>query len=191
MQTNIPKQIYVHHTAVSRSKQAKQFLPVNDYHKKTFGDYCKSSMGYHGGYTIFIEPDGTEYRYREDNEETCATKGYNTRSVAVCLAGHFDIEAPTDAQIATLKTRIKKWQDKYDIPDNEIYPHRAVANKTCYGSSLPDNWVQKNVLADPPEDTEREKEVIDLAKRKALQNTINLLIIEVQKLIRQITNLKK
>jgi N-acetylmuramoyl-L-alanine amidase len=175
MRENNPVKIYVHHTAVSRTAQPKQFLPVNRYHEQEFGNYCKSSMGYFGGYHILIEPDGTEYRYREDLEESCAQTGHNTTALSVCLSGNFDIETPTDAQIATLKRRLRKWVDKYHIGLGEVYPHRSVANKTCYGSLLPDEWAM-NLLS-----TGKEDEVKDLQNKL---DALWLVVIELQKLLR-------
>lgn len=137
-------------------------------------------MGYYGGYHIFIEPDGTEYRYREDNEEGCHTKGHNDVSLGVVLAGNFDIEHPTDAQIKTLKARLRKWVDKYDIKLEDIDPHRAVAQKTCYGSLLPDQWAE-NFLKD-----DKEKEMQKLRKKV---DAFQLIIIELQKMIRKLFKL--
>jgi hypothetical protein len=167
MRTNNPTKIVVHHTAVRRSTNPKQFYAVNNYHREQFGDYCKSSMGYWGGYTIFIDGDGSEWRYREDNEEGCHTKGQNTTSLGVCLAGHFDYEYPTAEQLETLKQRLKKWTDKYNIADIEVYPHRHFANyKTCYGSLLSDTWARDLVrtpVAVPP--TDKEKEIKELSSK--------------------------
>lgn len=181
MKVNKPIKIYVHHTAVSRNAQKKQFLPVNRYHQQQFGAYCVSSMAYFGGYHILIEPDGTEYRYREDNEEGCHTKGYNDTSLGVCLAGNFDIESPTDAQIKTLKARLKKWTMRFNISPELIYPHRAVANKTCYGTMLPNEW-GRNILKD-----DREQEILKL---KCQIDSLRLVVIFLQKIIRRLYKLK-
>jgi len=181
MKKNNPVEIYVHHTAVSRAVQSRQFLPVNRYHQRKFGAYCLSSMAYYGGYQILIEPDGTEYRYREDNEEGCHTKGFNDRSLAVALAGHFDIESPTDAQIRTLKKRLRKWVDRYNISLEKIKPHRAVANTTCYGSNLANDW-GKRIL-----DDSREVELVKLQKKL---DRLQLIIIALQKLIRRLYKTK-
>lgn len=134
-------------------------------------------MGYYGGYTILIEPDGREYRYREDLEEGCHTKGKNVDSLGVALSGNFDIENPTDKQIVTLKKRLRKWTGKYNIAYELIDPHRAVAAKTCYGSMLPDEWA-KNLLAT----ADRETEVMKLKRRL---DAIWLVVIELQKLLRK------
>ena len=161
---NHPIKTIIHHTAVRRSTNPRQFFAVNNYHKKVFGNYCKSSMGYFGGYTVFIDGDGSEWRYRRDDEEGCHTKGENTRSLGVCLAGHFDYEYPTDAQIKTLKKRLKKWSEKYNIESVNIYPHREFANKSCYGSLLTDKWARELItIPEPP--TDKEKEVAKLTKQ--------------------------
>jgi hypothetical protein len=169
---NNPELIIVHHSAVSRKVAPRQFFAVNRYHrdaKDPRGEYLynigPSSLGYYGAYHIFIEPDGTEFRYREDFEVGAHTVGYNDRSLAVCLAGNFDIEMPTDAQIQTLRARLEKWEGLY--PSLPICPHRKFANKTCYGSLLSDGWGA--FLVQPPlpafSDAEKQQQILVLQNR--------------------------
>ena len=174
MITNIPKKIIVHHTAVSRVAAPRQFLAVNGYHRDTRdenGDFVfhfgkPSSLGYYGAYHILIEPDGSAFRYREDWEQGAHTKGQNLTSLAVCMAGNFDVEFPTEAQIKTLVGRLKEWQAKYNIPNTQFFlmPHRKFAtSKSCYGKLLGDNWVLEiSTPKKSPDDIEKEKQVVEL-----------------------------
>jgi len=128
MQVNVPQEVFIHTTAASHRKIYDQFFAVNRWHKKRFGEYCKSSLGYYGGYTIIIT-GGKEYRYREDHEECCAATGYNTSALHVALGFDGDSEMPLPQDVELLKKRLKKWQKKYNIPNEKVYfrPHRAVA----------------------------------------------------------------
>lgn len=188
MITNIPKIIIVHHTATSRAAAPKQFFAVNAYHRDTkdtdgnflyhFGE--PSSLGYYGGYHIFIEPDGTELRYREDWEQGAHTKGQNLNSLAVCMAGNFDVELPTEAQIKTLVKRIKEWQKKYNISNTQFFnvPHRKFSPKSCYGKLLADNW--SVAIIEPqkaPEDIEKEKQITDLT---SLLDSLSALLLKIK-----------
>lgn len=178
MRFNIPTKIIVHHTAVSRKKNDRQFLAVNRYHKETMGAYCLSDMGYYGGYHIFIEPDGSEWRYRRDNEEGCHTVGENIRSLSICLGLNGDVEFPTRAQEHTLAMRIRKWRARYQIESVDIKPHRKYADKTCYGAKIGDGWARSLVENVPPSvgqmDLEDKKEKLDRLKQLLLRLQILL-----------------
>ncbi len=188
MITNIPKIIIGHHTAISRASVPRQFFAVNAYHRDTKdanGDFVfhfgkPSSLGYYGGYHIFIEPDGTELRYREDWEQGAHTKGQNSNSLAVCMAGNFDVELPTEAQIKTFVARIKKWQEKYNIPNTKFFnkPHRFFSPKSCYGKLLADEWILAVVAPEKsPEDIEKEKQVGELA---SLLDSLSALLLKIK-----------
>ncbi len=153
--TNNPKYIIVHHTDVSYKKNPNQFFAVNRYHRDV-RNFPKSSLGYYGGYQIFIS-NGKEYRYREDREEGahCNTVvdgvSMNFQSLGLGWAGDGDIETPTPKDTDLIRARIKKWQKKYNIPNDKVHiaPHRKWSPwKTCFGSLLADDWAY--LLVNPP-----------------------------------------
>lgn len=175
------ERIFVHCTNASYNKVNPQFAAVNRWHKERFGYYfnndtqeqvAPSTLGYYGGYHILIEKDGSEFRYREDWEESMAVKGWNRKSLSVVWAMDGDIELPTQQQLNKIKERILKWCNKYNIQTDKVYsigPHRQEnPNKTCYGSLLPDNFIVNliNPLQKDNEDnvekekTEQQKKVI-------------------------------
>jgi len=183
------ERIFVHTTDASYTKVNPQFFAVNRWHKDRFGDYfneetkehvAPSSLGYHGGYTILIEPNGQEFRYREDWEETMAVQSWNRRSLSVALAFDGDIEMPTVGHISTLKTRLLKWCEKYKISSNQVYfvgPHRLEAiDKTCYGSLLPDDWAVKLLNPVKKDDESQKKKDNTEAQKVALDSLQTLLL---------------
>lgn len=130
---NTPKNIIVHHTAVSRVRNPKQFEATDNYHKlKGWG-----SIGYH----YLIEPDGTVKQGRKDNEVGAHTSqlDMNYFSLGICLTGDFDMEEPTDAQCVALLDLIRQKQREYNIAENHVVPHRKYAPKSCWGKLLPDD----------------------------------------------------
>lgn len=144
---NRPKNIVVHHTAVSRDKNNEQFDAVDRYHKsKGWG-----MIGYH----YLIEPDGKIKQGREDNQAGAHTsqKLMNYRSIGICLTGHFDLEEPTIEQCRSLHSLIERLMRLYDIPEANIFPHRHFATyKSCWGSRLPNDILGylETVLKDKP-----------------------------------------
>jgi len=177
---NQPKEIIVHHTSVSRLGKYSQFYAVNSYHKQRFN--AISSKGYFCGYHIFIEPSGLTYYARELDEPGVHTIGHNEKSVAICLAGNFSIEFPTDSQIMVLKRELDRIISIYPI--EKIGPHRAFqSGRTCYGTNLSDNWAECLVRPVQKNQLEEDKALAIMRQRvskirlmvEAIRSTINKL----------------
>lgn len=160
---NTPQNIIVHHTAVSRTKNANQFQATKNYHiSKGWGD-----ISYH----YLIEPDGAVKKGRADNVEGahCKEMEMNFFSLGICLTGNFDEEEPTIAQCQSLLDLIRQKQKEYHIQDNHVVPHRKYATyKSCWGKLLPDDIMGycKKRLASPaaPTITPEFKESVEKAK---------------------------
>lgn len=137
MTKNQPQAIVIHHTAVSRDQNAKQFAAVKKYHiEKGWGD-----IGYH----YLIEPDGKIVKGRAETEVGAHTKEQemNSKSIGVCLTGFFDVEDPTTEQLAALEGLIQEVRTKYGIKPEQVYPHRFFANyKSCPGTRFNENLLE-------------------------------------------------
>lgn len=113
----------------------------NQDHKIRFN--FKSTLGWYVGYQYFIDKAGIMTQCRSDTEEGAHTVGKNKESIGICMAGNFDVTLPTQAQIETLKKIIRTKRIQYDIPIENVVPHRTFATKTCYGNLLSDTWAQE------------------------------------------------
>lgn len=147
---NKPIYIIVHHTGGTDSQPLLDtshftFKQCDDLHKAKFD--MLSSLGFYVGYHYYIEKDGKLYQARKDNEEGAHTKGKNTSSIGICLAGNFDSTLPTEAQIKTLKELVAKKMKEHNIPISNLYPHRKFAIKTCYGNRLTERWIQEIMMS--------------------------------------------
>ena len=155
------KQIYVHHTAVSHKINPDQWVATNNYHKQKWNFI--SSKGFYVGYNYMISANGTLRQAREDGEETAAQVGWN-RELSCALDGNFDIELPTEAQIKTLTNFLKEKCKLYNIKPENILPHRAVANKSCFGHLLNDTWA-RDLIKEPNKPEENLKQQISLLQK--------------------------
>lgn len=135
---NHPSKIVVHHTAYAT--HALQFETVNNLHRQRF-DFV-SSLGWYVGYHYLVEWDGSIRQARDDEEEGAHVIGQNTQSIGIALAGNFDLETPSASQRVALVQLIDKLLFKFNIPANEIYPHRAFTQTKCYGIMLGDDWAR-------------------------------------------------
>lgn len=165
---NKPEHLIIHHTA-SKVK-TNQFLAVNNYHKSL--DFPKSSIGFYVGYHWFIERNGVKIRARADSDVGAHTLGgYNTKSIGVCMAGNFNSEVPSDAQIATLRGLI----EEYGLP---VLLHREADTRlTC-----PGRYVDKSLYTQ-----EKIVDNVDKEKAKGIEEQLSIII----KLLNIIINLIK
>ena len=144
---NKPEYLIVHHTGGTKENPLADtshhtWEIVRDYHL---------SLGWETiGYHYFIEKDGALKAGRPENYHGAHTKGMNERSLGICLAGNFDATLPTQEQINALKKLLSDLRTKYKIPLENIVPHRKFANKTCYGTKLPDTWARSLVNIQTP-----------------------------------------
>lgn len=133
---NIPNKIIVHHTADPTNSQ--QIFKVDDWHKQR--EFPISSLGWYVGYHYFIEKSGNVIQCRDIDDEGAHTQGENFSSIGIGLAGNFDIEMPTALQIRSMVGIIDNLIKNTAITMSAIHPHRHFANKSCFGSKLPDDW---------------------------------------------------
>jgi len=136
----IPTYIFLHHTAVSYTKNPDQAVATNNYHRDKWN--MISSLGYYGGYNYEIAAGGKVTQFRQDGEITVAQYQQNMndgRAISICLDGNFDIELPTSQQMAAVKVLILDKMEKFKIPKENVKKHRDVAPKTCPGKMIPDN----------------------------------------------------
>jgi N-acetylmuramoyl-L-alanine amidase len=133
---NTPTKVIVHHSAAVTP--LPQFDAINQWHKER--QFTLSQLGHYVGYHYVIEKDGTVIQARNEGEEGCHTIGQNKQSIGVCMVGNFDTETPTPEQEDALGKLLSMLIQKYKIQITDILPHRKFAEKSCYGSSLPDWW---------------------------------------------------
>lgn len=162
----------VHHTGPTASDPRAstahhKSAVINAYHKQRWPDFPSRLNGSYGGYTLFINLDGTWDQFRFVGEELAANIGFNKTSIAVCLAGNFTNGSPdvptyqqkktlSDIGQACLKGKrtlemmgIKCTPDvEVNITLDRIVSHRQLNPHTeCYGSKLANDWARTVVMA--------------------------------------------
>jgi N-acetylmuramoyl-L-alanine amidase len=127
--------LIVHHTATGRD--ATDFDGVKRYHVEGRG---WDDIGYH----YFIAADGEVRAGRPENVvgAHCKADDMNRKSLGVCLAGHFDLEAPTIAQLTAVALLLRRLMAKYGIPAEHVLGHGEVsgAATSCPGMVMR-QWV--------------------------------------------------
>src|SRR3990167_109417 len=144
--------------------QNQTWQDIDNAHKERWPEF-KSSLGYWGGYNVFIAKNGSWKQFRKIGEETAAVKGHNQDTFSTCLAGNFNlgkegwlIESPTPDQVKTLTMFEERALDgtlgqilemvpgtEVDIKFGNIGPHRQWGSTDCFGTSLKDDWARELV----------------------------------------------
>lgn len=163
------KLLILHHSAVSRIKAPSQFYAINNYHKQKWN--MKSCKGYYHGYTHYLGTNGVITQTRCLDEEGMHTIGYNKSGhIAICLAGDFNVELPSDKQIASLRAFIQE-HEQY-----EVKFHRELQkNRTCPGILFTREWLEAILNKEEQEKKEDLQEKI---------NTLNILMEKLSNLLR-------
>ncbi len=139
-----PTYIIIRHTA--DASREPQFDKVNRYHRRLW-DF-RSSLGKYAGYTYFIERNGDLIKVRADTEEGAHTKGMNSGTIGIGCAGNWNIEDPTQAQLATLKKLIREKMTEHKIPPYNIAGHRSFRQTSCPGNKISNKQIKALFQAD-------------------------------------------
>lgn len=139
---NKPAYVILHHTG--NDHPSNQLDLTNRYHRGK--EFPHSRRGFNVGYHYFLERSGHGIQCRDEDEEGAHTKGWNFSSIAIALAGNFDIEDPTEAQRRALALLIRDIKTRHRIPIQNILEHRDVAQTSCPGSRLYKRWAALTYL---------------------------------------------
>lgn len=129
------KYVVIHHSA-SLSGNAAQFDKM---HRKRGWN---RGLGYHfvigngngsGNGEVEIGP-----RWKKQIDGAHAgVKEYNKYGIGICLVGNFEDQVPSERQLATLSGLINYFQEKYNIPSENVILHRHVKQTACPGRQFP------------------------------------------------------
>lgn len=128
------EKIVVHHTATSRDRTT--FEAVNRYHRD-IRKFPVSRLGFHVGYHVFIDGNGSSYKARKFTEIGSHVKGQNRGKVGIVLTGNFENEKPKKEQLRQLWKVIKEIRKEHpNIKISDIVGHQELAPSLCPGKNL-------------------------------------------------------
>ena len=140
--------IYIHHSFANYNYKPIQLDFINQLHKERFN--FPSSLGYWVGYTFLIEPNGEILQCRKEGEEQAAQKGFNKKSISICLAMDGMVQLPALDQRKALKTILLRLMTDYELKREDIKFHRDVGKTECPGQMITveyiDNLFKENLI---------------------------------------------
>ena len=106
--------IYIHHSATARDTTTFEW--VDNFHRE---------KGWGGiGYHFFVDAGGSVYKVRPEAEEGIHAKWDNQTSIGICLAGNFQEEDPSPAQMKHLLDLLACLCKTYGLSPAAIVGHR-------------------------------------------------------------------
>lgn len=131
-----PTRIIIHHS-LTKDSETVSWGAIRYYHVVTMG---WKDVGYHTGVELVKSGDHEYYEAimgRMWDESGAHTRGQNDKSLGICFIGNYDIVSPPDDALKKGGQIISLWMRLYDIPLEEIYPHRHFASyKSCPGTKF-------------------------------------------------------
>lgn len=88
------------------------------------------------GYHYIIDRAGRLWQGREATYQGAHVRSNNENNLGVMVLGNFEVQAPTDAQLATLRDTLTKLIRQYRVSANRVYTHRELNPTDCPGANL-------------------------------------------------------
>ena len=121
--------VVVHHT-----------VTANNISQTALRNIFRSSFGVNYiGYNYVITADGkwyTDIGHAAWGIHSNTGAYQNNNSVGIALAGNFEKQNPTKAQLETLSSIIKQMMRTYNVPQSRVVGHRDTAATACPGKNL-------------------------------------------------------
>jgi hypothetical protein len=156
--TITPAGIVVHHTGRLGNGDPVTMALLREFHKdRGFGAFYYGRI-YHVAYHYVIFPDGSVVAGRPEHLRGAHTQHFNNY-LGIVLVGDFDkkdnprgqhgLEQPTAAQMTALVQLCRRLEQRYGIPLDRIYPHRALGQTACPGSRFPWDEFTSRLAVEP------------------------------------------
>lgn len=110
------------------------FYTVNAGHRKKWN--FRSKLGWYIGYQWFIDNNGKLFQGRREDEEGAHKKGWNTKSIGICLRGNLEGTKPSNQQLKALEELLEGIRTRWNIPLDNIYAHKELSATLCPGKHL-------------------------------------------------------
>ena len=146
-----PKYIFLHHS-LTKDSGSVSWGAIRKYH---VNDLDWRDIGYNYGIELIY--DHLEILVgRMEGVTGAHTKGYNNKSIGICLVGNFDKKAPEPDQWLLLLRLVKNIAQRHNIPVENVMAHREVSGyKSCPGSCFDINKFRNDLKKIMPAPSKR------------------------------------
>ena len=129
------KRITIHHEGGTpvwfsdTSSTAKRLESIRKSHLKRLraGD-----IGYH----YVIDRAGRVWQGRDMRYQGAHVRDHNKNNLGVMVLGNFDLQRPTDVQIASLRQALAVFVKQYHVSASQVFTHQELNITSCPGKAL-------------------------------------------------------
>ena len=97
------------------------------------------------GYHFVIDRAGRLWQGRSLRYQGAHVKHHNPYNLGIMCLGNFDLQRPSDDQLATLNRALPQLMRRYRVPANRVHTHQELMPTRCPGRSLQDHMARLRV----------------------------------------------
>jgi hypothetical protein len=133
--TGLALEVFVHHSVTAHLSPAASIAAEQEQMRKIEA-VGQSRFGTGISYNVVIFPSGRAYRGVSWNRRGTHTGGRNSTVRSICCAGNYEVNKPTDAQIATAAAIVAQGRGLWWRQAAPVLGHRDVSQTACPGRYL-------------------------------------------------------
>lgn len=88
------------------------------------------------GYHFVVDRAGHVWEGRNLSYQGAHVKNRNEHNIGVMCLGNFDLQTPSEAQVASLQSIVRDLRRQYKISPGKIYTHQEIGQTACPGRNL-------------------------------------------------------
>lgn len=93
------------------------------------------------GYHLVIDRAGRIWQGRDLKYQGAHVRDHNANNIGIMVLGNFDLQRPTDVQLATLRGTVAKLLHQYRIAIKNVFTHQEFNITSCPGKGLQNRMV--------------------------------------------------
>jgi hypothetical protein len=133
--TGLALEVFVHHSVTAHLSPDASIAAEQEQMRKIEA-VGQSRFGTGISYNVVIFPSGRAYRGVSWNRRGTHTGGRNSTVRSICFAGNYEVNKPTDAQIATAAAIVAQGRGLWWRQAAPVLGHRDVSQTACPGRYL-------------------------------------------------------
>lgn len=130
--TGLAEEVFLHHSVTTQLANTASIAAERG-QMRVIESVGESRFGTGISYNVVVFPSGRAYAGASWNRRGTHTGGRNSTARSICLAGNYDIYAPTDAQIVTARRIYHGGKGRLWRSSAELHGHRDVKSTACPG----------------------------------------------------------
>lgn len=135
--TGLADEVYAHHSVTTQLSPSAS-IDAEEAQMRALESIGQTRFGTGISYNVVIFPSGRPYQGVSFNRRGTHTGGRNSKVRSICFAGNYEVNEPTEAQIATAAAIYAEGKGKWWRTSAPLGGHRDVSQTACPGRHVYD-----------------------------------------------------